>query len=235
VPKRGPLPRLVLWAGLACGAVVAFAGGIALSGSGLVASMVAGAVAAALAAGVARESSRGSRAAVVDAAWKAAAGTVVGLLLVSGLVVLAGGVVATLVTGLALAGALGLWLLRGRHRPGAAAGHRPVAGRPRPAAAPPAPLSSVRGSGSERGLLPVSVLPTPVLGREWLHSTAALAGRLEPRVRQLIVRRREEALDELERRDPDGFARWLAAGPSTDPSRFVRGDVRGEAAGTDAA
>jgi hypothetical protein len=225
---------LVLWAGLACGAVVAFAGGIALSGSGLVATTVAGAVAAALAAGAARESSRGSRPAVVDAAWKSAAGTVVGLLLVSGLVVLAGGVVATLVTGLALAGALGLWL-RARHRPGAAARHRPVAGRPRPAAAPPAPLSSVRGGGSERGLLPVSVLPTPVLGREWLHSTAALAGRLEPRVRQLIVRRREEALDELERRDPDGFARWLAAGPSTDPSRFVRGDVRGEAAGTDAA
>jgi hypothetical protein len=27
-----------------------------------------------------------------------------------------------------------------------------------------------------------------------------------------VVRRRQEVLDEVERRDPTGFARWLAAG-----------------------
>ena len=142
MPKRGPLPRLLLWTGLACGAVVALAGGIALSGSGLVATMVAGAVAAALAAGAAREASRGSRAAAVDAAWKAAAGTVGGLLLVSGLVVLAGGVVATLLTGLALAVALGLWRRRSR-----AAGSPTV-----PAAwgSAPGPLSAQRCADGDR-------------------------------------------------------------------------------------
>ena len=51
--------------------------------------------------------------------------------------------------------------------------------------------------------------------------------------------RRQEALDELERRDPAGFARWLAAGPtlSSDPAGYVRGGpLRGDpAADTDAA
>jgi hypothetical protein len=66
----------------------------------------------------------------------------------------------------------------------------------------------------------------------------ALSAKLQPAARAAIVRRRQETLDELERRDPDGFARWLAGGPApgSDPARFVRGDVRGEpAAGTDAA
>ena len=51
--------------------------------------------------------------------------------------------------------------------------------------------------------------------------------------------RREEALDELERRDPAGFARWLAAGPTlaSDPAGYVHGGpLRGDpAADTDAA
>jgi antibiotic biosynthesis monooxygenase (ABM) superfamily enzyme len=64
-------------------------------------------------------------------------------------------------------------------------------------------------------------------------TSAALATSLDPRSRAAIVRRREAVLDELERRDPAGFARWLASGPlsATDPSRFLRAD----AAGTDAA
>jgi hypothetical protein len=147
------------------------------------------------------------------------------ILLVSGLVVLTGAVVATLLTGLAAAGALAFWVLRTRRRPAPAR----TAGAP--AAAP------VRSTGwPDRAPLPVSALPTRVLGQEWLRTTAALAGRLEPAVRETILRRREETLDELERRDPDGFARWLVAGPGSDPALFVRGDVRGDqAAGTDAA
>jgi hypothetical protein len=37
------------------------------------------------------------------------------------------------------------------------------------------------------------------------------------------VRRRQEALDELERRDPAGFARWLASGATVDddPTLYV--------------
>ena len=224
MPKRGPLARLLVGAGVACGGVVALAGSIALSGSGLVAVGVAGAVSAALAAGVAREAPGGGRATALDAAWKAGAWTVGALLLVAGLVVLAGGVVATLVTGLALSGVLAAWLLRAQRR----GGQVPAA------TSSPAPVRT--GGWADRGRLPVRALPTDVLGREWLRTTAALAGRLEPAARQTIVRRREETLDELERRDPGGFARWLAAGPGSDPAQFVHGDVRGDqAAGTDAA
>jgi hypothetical protein len=229
---------LLLGSGLLCGGVVALAGGVALGGAGLVAAGVAGAVSAALAAGVARESPTGSRATAADAAWKAAACTAGGLLLVSGVVVLAGGTVATLLTGLTAAAGLGVWLLR-RQRRGAAAAS--PSGRPVPSAGSPgrpSPVSPLAGAAGRQ--LPVSALPTHVLGREWLRSTAALAGRLEPAARQRVVRRREETLDELERRDPAGFARWLAAGPGADPAQFVHGDARGDvrgdtAAGTDAA
>jgi hypothetical protein len=57
-------------------------------------------------------------------------------------------------------------------------------------------------------------------------------------VRASIVRRRQETLDELERRDPVGFARWMAGGPApaSNPALFVHGDVRGDRpAGSDAA
>jgi hypothetical protein len=85
----------------------------------------------------------------------------------------------------------------------------------------------------------VGSMSTEELGREWLQGTTALAGRLEPTVRTAIVRRRQDALDELERRDPEGFLRWMTAGPvlDRDPASFVRGRrTLGEsAAGTDAA
>ena len=63
--------------------------------------------------------------------------------------------------------------------------------------------------------------------------------RLDAAARAALVARREEALDELERRDPAGFARWLAAGPTlaSDPAGYVHGGpLRGDpAADTDAA
>jgi hypothetical protein len=81
--------------------------------------------------------------------------------------------------------------------------------------------------------LPVTQLPTAALGTEWLRTTSALAGRLQPAVRASIVRRRQETLDELERRDPLGFARWMAGGPApgSNPAQ-LQGD---RAAGSDAA
>jgi hypothetical protein len=102
------------------------------------------------------------------------------------------------------------------------------------------PASPPRPSATARALPPVSGLPTWALGREWVRTTNALAGGLQPAAREAIVRRRQETLDELERRDPLGFARWLAAGPvpGSDPAQYVRGDARrlgDRAAGTDAA
>jgi hypothetical protein len=85
----------------------------------------------------------------------------------------------------------------------------------------------------------VEVLSTGDLGDEWLYTTAALAGGLDPATRQSLVHRREAVLDELERRDPEGFLRWLAAGPTpgSNPADVVRGGParRGPVADTDAA
>ena len=67
-------------------------------------------------------------------------------------------------------------------------------------------------------------MTTAALGDEWLRSSALLESRLEPVARRAIVGRRGSVLDELERRDPAGFARWLAHGPESgsNPADHVR-------------
>ena len=42
-------------------------------------------------------------------------------------------------------------------------------------------------------------------------------------MREAVVLRRQEAMDELERRDAAGFARWLAAAPGSDPADYIGG------------
>jgi hypothetical protein len=85
----------------------------------------------------------------------------------------------------------------------------------------------------DRSAIPVSHLPTSALANEWRRTSAAWPGQVDARTRQVLVQRRQEVLDELERRDPIGFARWLAAGASAagDPAPFMQGDG---ADGTDA-
>ena len=233
--NRSPLARFLLGLGLVCGGLLALAGALALGASGLVAVGVAGGVAAALAAGVARETPGCDRGTVRESAVRAGACAVCLLLMVSGTAAIAGGVVAAAATGLAAVAGLGYWVLR-RSRvrangqpPAAAAG----AGGTVHLWAPPA-VRPVQSPEPWTG--PVSSLPTSTLGHEWLRTTAALAGRLDPATRAEIVRRRQEALDELERRDPVGFANWLLAGSTGDPAQYVHRNVRGDqAAGTDAA
>lgn len=224
MPTRAPLLRLLLGVLLAAGGVLVVIGGLALWGPGLVGVGVAGGVSAALAAGVTRESFGRTRAAALGAAWQAAAWTVAGILAVAGVNAVAGAVVATILTltAVVVGAGLAVHLVRQRKR-------GPVDGG--------APVRAARATAGVAPLPPVSALTTAALGQEWLRSTAALARRLPPSARAAIVRRRQEALDELERRDPLGFARWIAAGPvpGSDPAVFVRRDVRGEAAGTDAA
>ena len=235
MPIRAPLPRVLLWgAGLVCG-LVAVAGGLALQGPELVAVGVAGVLAACMAAGIARETPAGARSrSAVEAAAFAGAATVGVLLLLAGIAALAGGAAAFLVVVTVLVGLFVVRLVRVR---GTAARSGPglTAPLPHPAAAQPA------GPSTElAGLLPpVAVLPTAALGQEWLRTNAILAGRLGAAARASLVARREEALDELERRDPAGFARWMAAGPtlSSDPAGYVSGGpLRGDpAADSDAA
>lgn len=205
---RGPLSRLLFWPAAVLGAGLAVVGGLALRPPGLVAVALASVVSACLAAGVVHESAPG-RPAVIDAAWRAGAATVAVLLVLSGAAVLGGAVLTLLVAGVA-GGAWALTrLLRG-------AGGTPVSA----VAAVPVPTV---------GLPPVSALSTEELGREWVRTTTALSGPLDAGTRAAVVRRREQVLDELERRDPAGFARWLSGLPlaGSDPS----GDLRhGDAA-----
>jgi hypothetical protein len=239
VPLRALLIRSLRWWGILCLGAIAVLGGLGLEPAGRVAVGVAGMLAAAIAVGVTRDLPRVDRRPVLDSAVQAAGWTVGGLLVLAGVTALVGGVVAVLVGG----AAIGTWLvvraLRSPARPD----------RPGRSSAP----VSWPWTGTEVLLLPVppeapvrggdtSRLPTwstPELGREWIRTTAALGGRLSPVERQALVRRREETLDELERRDPVGFARWLAEGPApgTDPAGYVHGrPMEGDAAaGTDAA
>ena len=238
------LVRSLFGVGLALAAGVAVVGGLALSASGLVALALAGVVAGCLGAGVVRESPTPGGRSTVEAAGQAAAWTVGVLLLVSGAAALAGGAAATLLVALAVVGGLTLWRVRTpRKRTGRGwartAGLSPeqVSGAIRHPSHPAGRALEVRDVGTAalpRFVPPVWTLGTESLGLEWLRTTAALSGPLDPAVRQSIVQRRRETLDELERRDPDGFARWLAEGPlpGSDPARYVQGDP---AEGTDAA
>jgi hypothetical protein len=243
VPFRRRIQGPLVVAGLAVAGLVAVVGGLALRGPGLVAVAVAGALAACLGWGTARESTAPNRRSATETAVLAGAWTVGVLLVLSGASVLAGGVAAAIIAGAAAVLVVGVWIARSpRENRKAAPAPGPTAhgniARPvsplRPAEVRRAP---VRPAPAE--LPPVTALSTEELGREWLESTTALAGSLEPAVRSAIVRRRQDALDELERRDPEGFLRWLTAGTvlDRDPAPFVRGRrTAGEsAAGTDAA
>ncbi len=232
---RGLPARLLLGLAALTATAVAVVGGLALRPPGLLAVGLASVVTACLAGGVAREAAADSPASLgvldrrspLDAAWRTGAVTVGVLLFLSGTAAL-GGPVLTVLAGAVLAvGGLGLWLLRtGRppRRNATLAAPPPSSAGAAPAAAP-APVAGAwpgEAVGTVTYLPPVATLSTAALGREWLSTSATLAGRLTPAARQSIVRRRQETLDELERRDPDGFARWLAEGaPGSDPAAYL--------------
>jgi hypothetical protein len=213
VPVRGPLLRFLAGIGLVLVAALSVVGGIALRGPGVMAVLVSGAMAGCVTVGVAREAAEPRRRSVLESALLGAAGTVVALLVLGGTAMLAGGAVAVLLVGVSGAGwAANRWLRRRRLRVALAG---PAT---RPAVGPVAPLP-----GPART---VDALSTGNLAEEWLRTGSPLQGVLTPAARQALVARRAQLLDELERRDPSGFARWMAAGPlaSADPAGFVRSE-----------
>jgi hypothetical protein len=218
VPVRALLTRSALAVLVLLLAALAAIGGVSLGGSGLVAVVLAAIVTACLAAGIVRDGdSPRPRQAAVDTGWRAAVTTVAVLLVLSGCVVLAGGALTALLAGVAVGGVLLRWAVRSARTTSRGTG----------ATVHPLP-------GAAAGIGPVRTLTVEALGREWLRTSAALAQARDATVRQALVERREEALDELERRDPAGFSRWLAEGATvdSDPSRYVSGDPT---AGHDAA
>ncbi|WP_198597973.1 hypothetical protein [Blastococcus atacamensis] len=209
MPVRGPLFRFSAGLGLVLVAALSVVGGIALRGPGLVAVLVSGAMAGCVAAGVAREAAQPRSRSVLESALLATAATVLALLVLAGTAMLAGGGVAVLLV--ALGGAFwgaSRWLRERRTR---------------------VPEATVRSSVTLAPPMParaVDALSTSDLAEEWLRSGSALQGRLTPAALQGLVARRALLLDELERRDPAGFARWMAAGPvaGADPAGFVRSE-----------
>ncbi len=215
MPARS-LPVRAAWLVLLVpAAAVAVVGGLTLRDHQLAAVALAATVAACVGASVAGESrAPDARRRAGDAAWRSALWTVGVLLGLAGLAAIGGGWLAA-VGGLAGLGAgAGTLLVRTRRDPGAAAGQPGLPLTPATEDDPPA-------------LLPVAALSTEALGREWQRTAAALSAALETTTRQHVVRRRQDTLDELERRDPEGFARWLTAGARTDsdPAEHIQGDA----------
>jgi hypothetical protein len=235
---HGPLGRVLVVLAALAGAALGTLGGLALGVPGLIAVGLAGTLAGLTTAAVLRESPDHDRRGVVEGSLTAAGLTAAAVLLVAGVATAAGGGVAALLVVSAVGGWLTLRLVRAR-RGETARGGRP-AGHLGDALGSEVLLLPVAQPGGDPFRLrsaddaAVAELPTAALGQEWLRTTAALAGRLDPRTRRAIVDHRQATLDELERRDPAGFARWLAEGPvpGSDPAAFVQD---GPSAGTAAA
>lgn len=71
----------------------------------------------------------------------------------------------------------------------------------------------------------LAVIPTAELSRMWRVSYLTLAGDRDPGVVDHVTLARRRYLDELERRDPTGFQRWITAGAraASDPARYIPG------------
>ena len=195
MPARRGVVRALTVLAMVGGALVALAGSIVLNGlASVFVAVIAGLV------GLAAFSAwEGDRAAAVAVAVWAAAGTAAVVLVVAGVVVLGGRAAAVVVCMLAVVGVAAVVAARLlRRRAGSAGGGKRLLDEFQDA-----PTSGAfRVAGSP---LPVSLLPTPALVREWRRTTVAVRGRLDAPALHALVERRGEILDELRRRDPDAF------------------------------
>lgn len=91
----------------------------------------------------------------------------------------------------------------------------------------PAPGTSARSDESLRDLL--HVVPLETVFDEWRAVQDLPGQRADEAERRAAIRTRTLLLDEMQRRDPTGFATWLAGGASAPPEQHVR-DGRGLAA-----
>lgn len=96
----------------------------------------------------------------------------------------------------------------------------------RPTVDPPSPrLGSQPGGvgGEPIAKVALTSVSTEQLCRAWRYSSATLHRNTTVTERTTAAATRAEYLNELERRDPDGFAAWLATGPRPggDPARYI--------------
>ena len=98
---------------------------------------------------------------------------------------------------------------------------------PLPPVAPPAPAAvpAPADPGPPPEALPaVSSMSTPELVLAWRRSYSELSAARSPQQLETVAARRQQLLDELERRDGHGLQRWLHSGAraASDPSRFFQ-------------
>ena len=77
-----------------------------------------------------------------------------------------------------------------------------------------------------------AALPTADLGRLWVRTRAQVLAAHDPAELGALTALRGACLEELERRDPDGCARWLTVDPRAaghDPSPYLHGGSRPKA------
>ena len=229
---RRLLTRAVVLLAVAVAGSLAVVGVVSPHGAGVVAVVLAGVVAGSLGAGIAREDPAAGRRTIADAAWRAAVGTVTALLVIAGSAELVGRAAPVLVVACLALVALACWA---RRTPPAVRPPAPAAPPSSPATPPTHPAArrgphpsgrSVAASGPPRtpvrpstamppaALPPAAGMAVEQLSREWRRTAGALEIGVDSTTRAQVVRRRGEVLDELERRDPAGFARWLAGGAS---------------------
>ncbi|WP_410627641.1 hypothetical protein [Amycolatopsis sp. cmx-8-4] len=96
--------------------------------------------------------------------------------------------------------------------------------RPRPApSTPPVVVEEAPGASGGTEVTEVADLSTAELCLAWRRSYGELLRAPDEPARRRVVRSRQAYLDELERRDREGFARWLGSGARAggDPQRYL--------------
>jgi len=96
---------------------------------------------------------------------------------------------------------------------------RPAVAEPRPAAADDVRGGSPLGPDAFAGM--VRLLDDRELIAAWRQSHEVLGYTNLPDLRGQLVSLRQAYLDEMERRDPAGFAAWIGDGATRDPERFL--------------
>lgn len=151
----------------------------------------------------------GAASAAYERGFVTGANTVAGCLIVVGLMAILGAAIglllATVVAGVAWTG----WLNRRRAR----------------SAAGPFPEAELDSQVERVRVLPAAPAELPIeqLFLAWRHSYTALLDTDPGSAREHIVAIRAGYLDELERRDEQGFSRWLETGAraGSDPGRYL--------------
>ena len=154
-------------------------------------------------------------------AWRPATLGFLGVLVLNGLHVLFGSAALPIGVAAAITALVAFVVLR--RAPDASGGNaaEAPASTPRmPTGAPEKPSSPVRRADDAP---PMPALPTPALCWEWRRSYLAVTRASKPDELTRIVALRAAYLDELERRDPTGFRRWLDSGAraASDPGRYL--------------